>query len=332
MAVGWSLAATVAPVSDPKRGAKTARLPRLSTWPARMNCIAYLSYGTGRHQYEVAHSASTARRFAPPVAEPANAFCIKVITDTPLFFHRLGIDAVEVSASTINDWRGPMDYGVRGKIKAMQLLFTQGAAKVILVDGDTFFLDDPSKLFRRLGPGNSLMYEQECPLADARIPDYHLTAEKLESSPVYDSNGARLTCGRRTMQWNSGVVGLFRHDAHLLTDVLAVIDELLSRFKVWTIEQTAFSIVLQQRTRLSGAYRTIYHYNAHPGRLEFGEQLRKIIDAGPSVTDTDVAIGVRPKAPRRFRAEMKRICTACHVWGSVMRGRRIARTFVTGTA
>ena len=220
MAVDSSPAATGAPVSTgPNRNGLTSAYHRpLSA----MNCIGYLSYGTGRHQYEVAHSASTARRYARPMAEPANAFCIKVITDTPLFFQRLEIDAVEVDAATIDDWRGPMNYGVRGKIKAMQMLFA-GAVKVILVDGDTYFIDDPSKLFRRSSPGQFAhvragMPARGCP--NSGLPSHR---RKAESSAVCDSNGARLKCGRRTMQWNSGVVGLVRVDAHLLTDVLTVI-------------------------------------------------------------------------------------------------------------
>jgi hypothetical protein len=297
-----------------------------------MNYIAYLSYGSGRHQYEAAYAALIAGRFARLYPDARDGFSRIVITDTPSFFQRLGINVIKVTTEMIREWRGEHDFGHRCKIKALQLLFAEGATKAILVDGDTYFVRDPRKLLSRLAPGRSLMYEQESPLADARIADYILIGEELEKSSFYAGDGTQFQCGRRTMQWNAGVIGLSRDDAPLLDDVLAITDSLLSRFKLWSIEQTAFSIVLQQRTRLAGAYRSIYHYNASRERTEFGNRLQTLIDGHAGIEESWHLRAAPPVPARRIRAEMKRVFTATHLWDPAMRARRFLRSVLSAKA
>lgn len=284
--------------------------------------LLFLSIGSGRHQFETAYSALTLKRFGGLTCD------LKIVTDTPSFFQVFGLPVEVISATQAREWAGPHNYMPRGKIKAMELAFRATQfQKVILVDGDTYFTKRPERLFERVKPGRGLMYDQECPLGYGKILDYQEVARVGRKILDSDARTGAFACDRRTMQWNSGVVGLHRQDAGVLSEVLAVNDLLSEHLKFWAREQTAFSLVLASRVRLRSSRDCVFHYNASAERLAFDDKIRALLDAsGGSPRELEAKELYRHRLAetswrRRVRLCIKRCFVGTGLWGHAMRAR-----------
>jgi hypothetical protein len=60
---------------------------------------------------------------------------------------------------------------------------------------------------------------------------------------------------------------------HLLNEVQKLNDTMLDQFFSPVAEQSAFSLILTEKTQLRSARDTIYHYCVSPDRRQFGKQL-----------------------------------------------------------
>ena len=80
-----------------------------------------------------------------------------------------------------------------------------------------------------------------------------------------------------TVMFNAGVIGLDKTDIALLDEVIYLTDALFPRVKLQNVEQFAFGLVLQQRTRLRQSYDLIHHYWRPERRAPFDEQLRQVL-------------------------------------------------------
>ncbi len=238
------------------------------------NTLLYLSYGRGPHADETLYSMLTLGRF------PASAFdgiAIRIVTDQVDLFEPLGFEVIPVSATTLEEWQGPSRFIHRCKIMALKLVMERFGGKCLLVDGDTYFRRPPGRLFRRIGPGQSILHGIEGRLAVSRHEFNHRMAAVLEDrSPGYHP-AIDLAHGSSTVQWNAGVVGLDAAHSPLLDEVLGLTDYLLTRTFTMVLEQLAFSIILAARTELGPSRDVIFHYNASPDRSSFRSRLPELL-------------------------------------------------------
>jgi hypothetical protein len=241
---------------------------------SRIDNVVYLSYGTSPHTYEVLFSMLTLARFPDEAIRGFRAFAV---TDQPDLFRAHGLEVLPISSATIDEWRGPHQFGHRCKIFAMKRVIEQFGGKCLLVDGDTYWTRPPGRIFRRIGPGRSVMHMPLGRLADSMLEQSHRFGELLEIGALdgYGLGGQRR--GRWTVQWNAGVVGLDPADAQLLDEVLDFVDRMLPRFWAPAVEQLGFSIILAERTRLQASRDSIFHYNVSPDREGFRDRIPDLL-------------------------------------------------------
>ena len=225
--------------------------------------LVYLCYGDSLHTYEVLFSMLTLARFSRDQLRGVRVFAV---TDRPDLFLANGLDVLPVPTATINEWKGPFDFGHRCKILAIRHVIEKYGGRCLLVDGDTYFTRPPRRVFQRIGPSRSVMHMPIGRLADSRHEMNHRFGELLEDDTLRRVCRESANRGRATIQWNAGVLGLNSSDVDLLDEVLCLVDSILPRFVAPAVEQLAFSIVLAEKTRLQASRDAIFHYNVSPDR------------------------------------------------------------------
>lgn len=243
-----------------------------------MNTLFYMCYGEGGYREEIAFSLLTLQRFAD-----IGATRLAVLTDTPDYFSWMGAEVVPIARAQFEAWWGPYRHTWRARMFAFQMLFDRWGDAIALVDGDTYFTQSPARLLRRIEPGCTVMQMPEGRLCDSGWPGNRRLGEALaDIAPRCSSDRGNWRCGKTTVQWNAGVIGLHATDRALLDEVLHVNDGLLDRVSMTealTFEQVAFSVVLANRTRLRQARDIVFHYNVSPDRMAFRSQIRSLLSA-----------------------------------------------------
>jgi len=234
------------------------------------NNLIFLSYDDGLHAYETLFSMLTLGRFPSHELQDVK---VKVVTDRPDFFGSYGFEVVSIDRDIIREWKGPAHFHHRCKIMAMKHVLSLHGGKCILVDGDTYFLRPPLKLFRHIGPGRSVLHMMEGRLGDSRHEfNRRVGAILQQRQPGYHPL-VDLADGLRTVQWNSGVVGIDARDGHCLDEALSLLDYLLTKLNVPILEQISLSIVLCQRTQVRPARDVVFHYFVNPARRAIRAEL-----------------------------------------------------------
>lgn len=222
-----------------------------------MKVLAYLFYGNQKeYQLELFFSIFSALRQLRATGEQDDVV-ISVISDRPDFDPHLPIDHLQFSAAEFEDWtRSPHGtYNHRVKIHALIKAIDHYQSPVALVDTDTYFTDNPTKLFERVSPQKTVMHQLEF----AHIADHSLWQPILEKlGDGTEINGVEVS--PQSSMFNSGVIGVEPSHRELLEQSLAVVDELYGRSPIFNIEQFAVGVTLNQATQLSTSEDLITHY------------------------------------------------------------------------
>jgi hypothetical protein len=173
-------------------------------------------------------------------------------------------------------WTGPDGYKHRLKLCVLRDALATLRGHVALVDTDTYFLRSPMQLFRRIGPGQSVLHRKE-----GHLDKWNATplADHLASTPAPLSlDGRRWNCTADRPMGNSGVLGLHPKDATLADEIL--LDQLLQPVRFHGTEQFAAGVVLMERTRLSESADIVFHCWLMDSRLPFRALLNEAFEHG----------------------------------------------------
>lgn len=222
-----------------------------------MNDLVYLSLGSGRHVDELRFSILSAARHLDDNGD----WRIVLYTDRKEPFVGLPVETRMVDETTAAEWVGPHEYIWRAKIRLLtEALAAPEADSCVYVDGDTYFRRSPAALFRRVGPGRSLLHMRE---GRPPAPEVAALEKVLQVCRPVDLSGHAWRFGDDRASWNAGVVGLHTLDAHLTREVEHLTDQLLDHGFAehsHTSEQLAFTVCLAQRTALRGCEDVVVHY------------------------------------------------------------------------
>lgn len=234
--------------------------------------VLYLSYGDGPHVQEVRYSIISAWRFGPPEDDGVRVI---IYTDRPEAFDDLPVSVRAVAPSEWSAWSGAHGYAHRRKIIALEHAYRECDGLVILLDGDTVWLQPPGTLFERVAPGRAVMHKREGALHRGR------DSISRQVRRILAGLGDRVPAGASmppsTHMWNAGVVGVHRDDAACTTQVLAWTDAMCGvSTDVHVLEQLAFSHVLAQRGCLVESADVVFHYWPRRLRLAIGRHIAKL--------------------------------------------------------
>ncbi len=189
---------------------------------------------------------------------------IVIYTDQKSYFtERLGdlpfVFYEELTPEKIAQWRGSIQFVHRLKIEMLLDTVQKYPGRLIYLDGDTYFLTDPGKLFEKIDEKNTLMHLPEGRVSGLRDPlSKKLTKFLRRESFVLDGKPYKIL-PEMTM-WNAGVIGYASFHEGLLKDVLSLTDQSYGKYQKHVMEQMAVSEVLQKNSNVHRTDETIYHY------------------------------------------------------------------------
>ncbi|SEN99384.1 hypothetical protein SAMN04489859_102713 [Paracoccus alcaliphilus] len=169
----------------------------------------------------------------------------------------LPVEHLVVSDAELNSWITQYKYAA--KAYALGLGLERYGGSVALLDTDTVFTSNPRDLFRRVGPGRSLMQAEDGVLGDHAC--WRDLLDQLDG-PV---EGCDVSSKSRMM--NSGVVALHESDKAAVPAALGLMSALHAIEPIFNIEQFAFTAALEQRGELAACDDVIWHYWGHQRRF-----------------------------------------------------------------
>lgn len=272
---------------------------------AMTDTILYLVFGDKRElQLELTYSVLSAIHLLR--SQEVREVRIALVCDPSNRRPDLPVEHLVVSDVEVNSWITGYKYAA--KAHALRLGLERYGGAVALVDTDTVFKSNPLDLFRRVGPGRSVMHAEEGVLGDHTY--WRSLLDRLHE-PV---EGYDISSKSRMM--NSGVVALHESDKAAVPAALGLMNTLHAIEPIFNIEQFAFTAALEQRGALAACEDVIWHYWGHHRRFahaqigalfpEFDvETFTRYLDAPPP-------IGMPPiPALARVRARLLQLVRRC---------------------
>jgi hypothetical protein len=181
----------------------------------------------------------------------------KYLTDIPVIIEPLTIEQ-------INKYKGKHNFIHRVKTCICIEYFAKYKKDLFYLDGDTFFLKNPTPLFDKVKKGTSIMNDDEYGLDEAdyiieSLPHWLMLRKAIREN-TFTIKNEKVTIPYTTRMWNAGVTGLSYQDEGLLVNVLELTDQLYEKTGVLYSEQFALSYILQNHTRLANSEDYILHY------------------------------------------------------------------------
>ncbi|SEM80631.1 hypothetical protein SAMN04487857_105168 [Pseudomonas sp. ok272] len=212
--------------------------------------LIYLVYGANTYHQEAVFSIASA--LAGMRKTPGQALDIQVFTDNPAPYRDLPVRVREFDESTRQQWIAPHGYHFRAKHVVMQQVLAESEL-ALLIDTDTFFQCSPLELFQRVAPGTLLCNAIGAPYGiDQQALLYRTLATQLQARQLADDQMPML---------NSGVIGLYREDADVLEQSIALMDEFYPLAKgAYTLEEFCLAVAAYRTKQVRECTDLIHHY------------------------------------------------------------------------
>lgn len=171
---------------------------------------------------------------------------------------------IPLSSSQIKIYRGAIDFVHRVKLKILQQAAQDLEGHLIYLDGDTYFLKDPSSLFAQIKPHASLMHICESRLDTAKDPLTKKIARFVRKNR-FTIAGEKLQIPLTTEMWNAGVIGIHAKllegpQGGVLGEMVELTDQMYGLYQKHVMEQLAVSYILQEKTLVQPSNFEIVHY------------------------------------------------------------------------
>lgn len=272
-----------------------------------MNTLLFLIYGEQRvYHLELTYSILSAARF---LAENPSEVRIVLAADARNQRPDLPVEHLLISPDQLHEWTLGGTYSHALKINVLDHALSQFEAPTVLVDSDTIFSGNPKELFERMCPGTALMHASEGPLRESEVWSEWDTLIQKSGGEV-----AGWPIGPESLMYNSGLLGLDPSDRVLLQDVKETLAGIRAHTTMFTAEQLAASLVLQQELEISMGRDLVEHY-WHGPRAYFHYQMGQMfpdVRAGGGVVDADMPLPtlrrqIPSKPAHQIAARLKRL-------------------------
>ena len=178
--------------------------------------LVYQAYGIDRILQETKFSVLTWLHYMNASAD----WKIIIYTDNPDYFKSLPVITEKLDKSKIYQWRGELDFVHRLKIKMLQDFFTKYEGDLLYMDSDTYFIQNPKRLLKKIDVTHSLMHLKEACLSDKPQGVMKKVYRFVKKNTFTNPDGKSFNMSLNTDMWNAGVIGLSKKNAFLLDQVL----------------------------------------------------------------------------------------------------------------
>jgi hypothetical protein len=221
-----------------------------------MNYLVYLAYGLPDLISEGIYSILSYNKVAPN-----SQVQILIYTDQPALFQQVLGSHPHVLYPAITPeqwqaWKGSRVYLL--KIAVLEHAAAHYPGNLLFADTDTIWSQDPMPIFQAISQGQRYMHFDEGLLISgnqlSRKIYRHLQGKQ------WQIEGKTFTIGATTRLYNSGVIGFLSHDAHMLSSVRKLAEELYAAYNKHIMEQLAFSMCFQVDAPIKEAAPYVLHY------------------------------------------------------------------------
>lgn len=229
-----------------------------------MYSLIYLSFGnSAKVQCELIYSLMSFNKIASSWSK--ENIQIIIYTDSefaiPDLLFQCKISIRYVKKEKLEDWiKRSNGYIFIVKPRVLQDFLLSFDGNVLLIDTDTFFIQDPKYLFEKIEKGNLVMHLREHALTHRPLIIYFF---ELESAKFINYGSLRKIY--ECEMWNSGVIGLNSLYSPLVDDVIQLIEQ-ISFEEGWPhaewhiIEQLSFSCLFNDKQNIIPGEGFIIHY------------------------------------------------------------------------
>jgi hypothetical protein len=195
----------------------------------------------------------------------ANVHKILIYTDQADYFkdflgYNPAIQYESMGPDRLEKWRGEIQFVHRVKVEMLRdaaKLFPEH--NLFYMDGDTYFVTNPEKIFAQISHRQSFMHEAENIIELGKDPLSKKIAKFLKKN-TFQIDGQVVQIPLSTMMWNAGVLGFSPAFFGYLDKVLEFTDQSYSKYQKHIMEQLAFSYFLSQKTTIQSAREDVHHY------------------------------------------------------------------------
>lgn len=191
---------------------------------------------------------------------------IKIIlyTDCPDFYQRRipeDITIRTVSATELEQWKGPDTFINRVKIKVLQDVTQHYSGSFLFVDSDTVFRKNITAIFDEIDNGSLFFDKCEGVLKDRKGGIAKKIRKALRKQNCFYSNSTEKAVFDDTfIMWNSGVIGFNSSDVDILETAENLTDQLYALQQLFVMEQVALSYCFQVKNTPKTAEKYVHHY------------------------------------------------------------------------
>lgn len=174
----------------------------------------------------------------------------------------------EIDENMMVQWSGMPKYIYRGKILVLINFLETYGEPAIFIDTDTFFMSDPTPLFRKVENKRFLMNYVECSLkelisangAKGKKNKPHEFFRLIYHEKKLTVKGRHYDILEEMPQWNSGVIGAHPIFVNCLYEALALSDYVWETHRLRTAEQFALGFIFQLYGTIESADEVVFHY------------------------------------------------------------------------
>ena len=244
-----------------------------------------------------------------------------VHTDNPDWFaQRLGNLPVEYRLLTqerVRELKREIQFIHLLKITVVRDLLKEIREPLLYADSDTFFTSSAAPVFEAIGPGTSVLHVREYTFRSMLTNDCPVMrrwGEFLRDHPLTHPDGTCSHVDLDLSSWNAGVMGLDPETLPFFEDIDSMAVQIFLGTGSHASEQYAYSIKLNEETRVTSCEQEILHYYQPYEKLAMDDYLAKLLTKewfgqAWSVKKADVLARCRalpkqiPCHPQRWRWE-----------------------------
>jgi len=213
-----------------------------------MDTIVYLLYGTNPmyHTELTGSVASLVKHLTTPTR-------VLLVCDEHNMRPDLPVEHLLFTAEELSKWTSGGTYNHESKIHAM--LKVMGAfptSKIVFVDTDTIWLDDPYKIFASISHTSTYM---------------HMDEGEVGTHGLWQGLVTKGAVGAQEHMWNSGLVGLHPIHRAAVERALQTLRQLYAVEHVFSVEQFAYSRELAKVSTIHAADHVLKHYWGYERRF-----------------------------------------------------------------
>lgn len=224
--------------------------------------------------------------------------CLVLYTDDPSYFtkelEKFDCNIIEtITPELIIKWRGKIDFVHRVKVEILLHFFSKHSGSVLYCDTDTYCLQPIIRLFKLIENDTIYMHCNEGLIRESNNIVIKKWKQFLNTKNM-QVNVKTITDIHDVCMWNAGLIGLSSNKAYLLKEVLNLTDSIYPIFPKHTVEQFAFSYVLQKNGLITAAEDYIFHYW---NLKEYRVLLNKFYEINRGKSLQELAIKILPFMP-----------------------------------